>query len=88
VLWRALTFKQTSHVGRGVDLLDLHFRVNVAVIQKVDVDFLDSGNAIFERQHGNDVVQRQQTVTLDFLACTRSCPSYKGLAVAPVQCGT
>lgn len=38
-------FKQTPHVRRGSYLLDYHFRVDVAVIQKVDVNFLDFGDA-------------------------------------------
>lgn len=50
----------------SVNLFDFDFRVDVAVVEKIDVDFLHFGNAVLVRDHGHDVVQRQQTVTLDF----------------------
>ena len=46
----------------SVNLFDFHFRFDVAVIEEVYVHFR---YAIFEGNHGNDVVQRQQTVALD-----------------------
>ena len=39
-------FEQTLHVARRINLLDFHFRVDIALIQKVDVDFLDFRNAV------------------------------------------
>ena len=60
------SFKKTPHVSGSVNLLDFHFRIDVAMIEEVDVDFLHFRYAIFVRNHGNDIVQRQQTVALDF----------------------
>ena len=49
----------------GVDLLHLDLRVNVTMIEEVDVSRFDLRNAFLMRHHIHDVFQRQQEVTLN-----------------------
>jgi len=48
--------KEGPHMVRSVDLFDFHFSVNVAVIEEIDVNFLHFGDAVFMRDHLDDVV--------------------------------
>ena len=57
--------EELPHVVGRVDLLHLHFGVDVAVGEEVDVSILHFRNGISVHDHLDNVVQRQQRVTLD-----------------------
>ena len=57
--------KKRPHVMTGVDLLHLDFGVDVTVIEEVDVSGFYYGNAVLVGDDVDDVLQRQQEVTLD-----------------------
>ena len=50
------SLKEGPHMAGGVDLFDFHFRVDVAMIKKVNVHFLHFGDAVLVRYHLDNVV--------------------------------
>ena len=57
--------EQVPHMPRSVNLLNFHFRVDIAVIEEVNVDLLNFRYAVLVRDYRYNVVQRQQTLALD-----------------------
>jgi hypothetical protein len=57
--------KELPHVVRGVDLLHLHLRVDVAVGQEVHVGVLHLWDGVLVTDHRHNIVQREEGVTLD-----------------------
>lgn len=57
--------EKTPHMVRRVDLFHFHFRINVAVIEKIYVGLFHLHTALRMRNHRNDIVQCQQTIALN-----------------------
>ena len=57
--------EQLPHVVARVDLFHLNLRVDVAVVEEVDVGVLHFRYAVLVSDHSHDVVERKQGVALD-----------------------